>query len=144
MPMYDIKRTGKIIADIQKYLAEIESYSIKSSADLKESMKFRATSMLLFALLDRVIDLGTEIVIAENMGMPQTHQDIMPLLTKANIVNKEQADKMNILIKERNKIGHLYEEITPHHIFNILAEMPLIEQFLKTVKKRIQQRENKG
>ena len=84
--MYDIKRIGRIVADIQKYLAEIRGYNIKNSSDLDESMKYRATSMLLFALLDRVIDLGTEIVIAEEKGMPQTNQDILPMLAEANVI----------------------------------------------------------
>jgi len=140
--MYDIKRIGRIVADIQKYLAEIRGYNIKNSSDLDESMKYRATSMLLFALLDRVIDLGTEIVIAEEKGMPQTNQDILPMLAEANVISKEQAEKLTSLVKERNKIAHLYEEITPKRIFDIVGELPEIEQFLKTIKKRIQQAKN--
>ena len=139
--MYDIKRIGKIIADIQKYLAELKRYNIQNSSDLNESMKYHATAMLLFALLDRIIDLGTEAVIAEDLGMPQTHRDIMPLLAKANVLNKEHAEKINTLIKERNKIAHLYEEITPKQLFSIVNALPIIEQFLTTIKKRIRQKE---
>ena len=56
--------------------------------------------------------------------------------------SKEQAEKLTSLVKERNKIAHLYEEITPKRIFDIVGELPEIEQFLKTIKKRIQQAKN--
>ena len=64
--------------------------------------------MLIFAILNKLIDLGSEIISAEKLGAPNTYQDIMILLAKGNIINKNQADELNNLVKKRNIFAHFY------------------------------------
>ncbi|MFA4953085.1 MAG: HepT-like ribonuclease domain-containing protein [Candidatus Pacearchaeota archaeon] len=135
--MYDIQRVGKILADIDKYLSEIESYKINSASDLSDSKTYNASSMIIFAILNRLIDLGGEIISAENLGAPNSYQDIMNILAKSNIINKSQAEKINFLIKKRNILAHYYGELTERDLFNMLKELKEIPFFVKTIKKRI-------
>src|SRR3989338_10575081 len=109
--MYDLERIGKIISDINKYLCELKNYNLRKE-DLSDSKNYRASSMLIFAILNRLIDLGSEIISAENLGAPNTYQDIMPILAKTNIINKQQSEKVNNLIKKRNTFAHFYEEVS--------------------------------
>src|SRR3989344_4008900 len=134
--MYDVQRIGKIIADINKYLGELKSYNLKKE-DLSDSKSYRASSMLIFAVLNRLIDLGGEIISAENLGAPNTYQDIMPILAKANVINKQQSEKINTLIKKRNVFAHFYEEISESELYKTIREVYEVEDFLKTIKKRI-------
>lgn len=134
--MYDFQRIGKIISDINKYLNELKSYNLKKE-DLSNSKNYRASSMLIFAILNKLIDLGGEIISAENLGAPNTYRDIMPALAKANIINKQQADKVDNLIKKRNIFAHFYEEISETELYKTIKEILEIEDFLKTIKKRI-------
>ena len=142
--MYDIERVGKIIADIQKYIKELDSYQIKEAEDLNDSKNYYATSMIAFAVLNRVIDLGSEIISAENLGAPNTYQDIMPILAKANVINKEQAAQLSKMIGKRNVLAHLYEDINEKDLFKIVKEINLIEKFINTVKKRIASHEEES
>ncbi len=135
--MYDIQRVGKILADIDKYLSEIESYDIKSILDLSDSKTYNASSMIIFAILNRLIDLGGEIISAENLGAPNSYQDIMNILAKSNIINKPQAERINSLIRKRNMLAHYYGEFTERDLFNMLKELREIPSFVKTIKKRI-------
>jgi|SRR3989344_171150 len=134
--MYDLQRIGKIISDIEKYIKDLESYNL-SLNDLYESKNYNASSMLIFAVLNRVIDLGNEIIFAENLGAPNTYQDIMIILSKANVLNKEQAEKLNKLIKQRNVFAHFYGDISEKELFKIIKEIPEVNNFLKIVKKRV-------
>ena len=134
--MYDVQRIGKIISDINKYLGELKSYNLKKE-DLSDSKSYRASSMLIFAVLNRLIDLGGEIISAENLGAPNTYQDIMPILAKANVINKQQSEKINTLIKKRNVFAHFYEEISESELYKTIREFYEVEDFLKTIKKRI-------
>ena len=134
--MYDVQRIGKIISDINKYLGELKSYNLKKE-DLSDSKSYRASSMLIFAVLNRLIDLGGEIISAENLGAPNTYQDIMPILAKANVINKQQSEKINTLIKKRNVFAHFYEEISESELYKTIREVYEVEDFLKTIKKRI-------
>ena len=135
--MYDLQRIGKTISDIEKYLKEVESYKIKKYSDLSDSKTYNASSMLVFAILNRTIDLGSDILLAENLGAPNFYQDIMPLLAKGGVINKEQAEKINLLIKQRNILAHFYEDISEKELFNSIKSLDEIENLIKTVKKRL-------
>ena len=93
--------------------------------------------MIVFAILNRVIDLGSEIISAENLGAPNTYQDIMPKLAKANVIGKEKAEKLNKLVGKRNILAHFYDDITEKDLIRIIKDLPLINDFIKTIKKRM-------
>ena len=59
--MYDLERIGKIISDMQRYLKELKDYNL-SIEELHDSKTYHASSMLIFAILNRLIDLGSEII----------------------------------------------------------------------------------
>jgi uncharacterized protein YutE (UPF0331/DUF86 family) len=135
--MYDIQKIGKIISDIEKKINELESYSVSKIEDLKDGKTFNASSMVLFAILTKVIDLGNELISVEKVGAPNSYQDIMPLLAKANIINKDQAESLNNLIKKRNVLAHFYDDIKEKDLIFLIKEISLIKSFLQTVKKRV-------
>lgn len=135
--MYDVQRIGNIIADIEKYAKELKVYSIKNRADLKDSKNYHAASMVLFAILNKVIDLGNEIISAENLGAPNTYQDIMPRLAKANMLNNSQARELNKLLQLRNVLAHFYQDMSEKDLFDALQKMQLVEDFVLLVRKRI-------
>jgi|SRR3989338_3693215 len=138
--MYDVQKMSKAIAEIEQYLQEIREYNITSAQDLKQDGKTRhATAMLIFAILNRISDIGEEIMIKEQLGIPNQYVDIMPSLAKANVINNEQADSLNKIMKKRNTLAHFYGDIAPEDVFMLLGRLSSIEQFLKTIKKRIQQ-----
>lgn len=134
--MYDLQRIGKIISDINKYSKELESYHL-TKEDLKDSKNYNASSMLVFAILNKLIDLGSEIISAENLGAPDSYQDIMIILSKAGVINKFQAEDMNRLIKKRNIFAHFYEDVSEKELFETIKEFKKVDDFLKTIKKRV-------
>ncbi len=134
--MYDLQRIGKIISEIEKYMKELEEYKITRD-NLKDSKNYYASSMLVFAILNRLIDLGSEIISAEQLGAPNAYQDIMNILAKGNIINKEMADKMNRLVSKKNIFAHFYGEVTEKEVFNTIQELKNIEGFLRAVKRRV-------
>ena len=69
---YDIERIGTICSDIQRYLSDLEELNIRHIQDLHDKRNFYALSMILFFLLNRVFDLGSEVALSHNMGIPST------------------------------------------------------------------------
>ncbi len=135
--MYDLQRIGKIVADIQKHIGEVKSYKINSVSDLQDSKNYNASSMAVFAILNKAIDLGGEIISAENLGAPNRYTDIMPMLSKAGVMNKETSERLNRLIRQRNTLAHFYDDITEKELLNIIKEISAVEDFVKLVKKRV-------
>ena len=80
--MFDLERLTKIISDIHRYLDDLERIEIKDPRDLDDIKNFYAVSMILFTLINRVIDLGDEIVTSRNLGVPGTYREIFNLLER--------------------------------------------------------------
>ena len=139
--MLDVERIGKIITDIGNYKRELESYKILKIDDLEDSLKYHATAMIIFSILNRIIDLGNEIISSERVGAPNSYKDIMPLISKAGYINKMQADELNKLIEERNKMAHFYYEMNEKVLFSLVKKINLIDPLINIIKKKISKKE---
>jgi uncharacterized protein YutE (UPF0331/DUF86 family) len=58
--------------------------------------------MAIFAILNRVLDLGNEIISAEDLGAPDSYERTMSILAKSNVINKEKSESLNKLLSRRN------------------------------------------
>ncbi len=135
--MYDIEKISKIIQDIKMYKKELEGLEIKDIKDLDNSKNLYAASMLCFSVLNRVIDLGEEILIKEDIGMPSRYSEIFEKLSKAGVMNKKEASEIIELINYRNIIAHSYFELGKKDIFKIIKKMNIIDSFIDKIRKRV-------
>ena len=132
--MYDIERIEKIISDIEKYLRDLEELKIKKIEDLEDKRNFYALSMALFSALNRTIDLGSEIVMANNLGIPSTYRDIFKLLSKNGFIDKTLEKELSRLVFYRNLLSHGYYDLTDKDIFDLLGRRDVIKQFVEKIK----------
>ena len=135
--MYDIEKITKIISDINRYKKELNGFEINSKKDLEDLQKYHASSMLCFAILNRIIDLGQEILIKENYGMPSRYSEIFDKLAKIGVLNKKEAGEVNRLIQYRNIIAHTYFDISEEDLWRIIKKLKVVDIIIKRVKKRI-------
>ena len=132
--MYDIERIGKIISDIEKYLRDLEELKIKKIEDLEDKRNFYALSMALFSALNRTIDLVSEIVMANDLGIPTTYRDIFKLLSKNGFIDKTLEKELSRLVFYRNLLSHEYYDLTDKDIFDLLGRIVVIKQFVEKIK----------
>ena len=135
--MHDIEKITGIIKDIENYERELKEIGIKSLKELEKSEKKHASSMICFAVLNRVIDLGQEILVSEKYPMPSRYGDIFINLAKAGVMNLEEAKKINELIDFRNVIAHTYFELSNKQLFKIIENIDLINKFIEKIKKKV-------
>jgi uncharacterized protein YutE (UPF0331/DUF86 family) len=136
---YDEERIGTIFSDIQRYLKDLDGLGIHSAQDLHDKRNFYASSMVLFSLLNRVFDLGSEMAIAHNLGIPATYRDIFVLLQKKGIIGHDLAREMMGLVTYRNLLSHEYHGITEETLFDLTKKTDCIRQFVAMMQDRIQQ-----
>jgi uncharacterized protein YutE (UPF0331/DUF86 family) len=125
------ERTTVIIADIEKYLRELEDLNIKTIEDLKERKNFYSASMLLLTIFNRVIDLGEELVLRKKLGMPATYSEIFALLRKADIINDKLFLELREIVRLRNRLSHEYFTFTEKDVFEGLKKIKIVKQFIK-------------
>ena len=135
--MFDLERLTKIISDIYRYLDDLERIEIKDPRDLDDIRNFYAVSMILFTLINRVIDLGDEIVTSRNLGVPGTYREIFNLLERGKVIDKELASDLSNLVYQRNILAHEYHNLTEEDVFRTYRRVPVIRKFVERVKENI-------
>ena len=135
---YDIERFGSIFSDIRRYLHDLEDMHIDREEDLNDKRNFYATSMVMFSLLNRVLDLGSEIIISHDLGIPSTNRDIFVLLQKNGLISQELGKEMKGLVTFRNLLSHEYHGINGNKLFLLTKKVNTIREFVDDMKKIIQ------
>jgi len=141
--LYDEERIGTIFSDIQRYLKDFEDLGIHSVHDLHDKRNFYASSMVLFSLLNRLFDLGSEMAIAHNLGIPGTYREIFVLLRKNGFIEDDLAHEMIGLVTYRNLLSHEYHGISEETLFNLTKKIASIRQFVVIMKDMIQHNQKK-
>jgi len=134
--MYDVERIGKIISDIERYFKdlELEGLNIKKVEDLEDRKGFYAISMVLFSILNRAIDLGDEIVMANHLGMPSTYKEIFRLLTRNEYIGKDMGEELSNLVFYRNLLSHEYYDLTEEDVFEVFKKISIVKKFVERMK----------
>ena len=135
--MFDLERLTKIISDIHRYRDDLERMEIKDPRDLDDIRNFYAVSMILFTLINRVIDLGDEIVTSRNLGVPGTYREIFNLLERGKVIDKELANDLSNLVYQRNILAHEYHNLTEGDVFRTSRRVHVIRKFVERVKENI-------
>ena len=133
--MYDFDRVTRIIRDIEKYFSDLEELDIDSVEDLVDMRNYHAASMLLFTLINRAIDLGNEIIVANNYGMALSYGEIFSILEKKGRIKKKDASDLMFLVRSRNKLSHQYQDLSAEEIFKVCKTIGAIREFSEQARK---------
>jgi uncharacterized protein YutE (UPF0331/DUF86 family) len=132
--MLDIEKLGKIVSDIERYFKELESFNLNEKT-IDDSKIFYASSMAMFGILSRMIDLAEEIILKREIGIPQTYRDYFFSLSKEGIIGQDMAKELAELCDIRNKIAHQYFDIGSKDLLKIKKKVYIVRDFVNRVKK---------
>jgi uncharacterized protein YutE (UPF0331/DUF86 family) len=144
MPMtgpvtYDMERLGTICSDIRRYLRDLDDLGIREAGDLHDKRNFYAVSMILFSLLNRIIDLGSEMTIAHDLGVPSTYREIFTLLRKNGYIDEDLSGELRRLVTYRNLLSHEYQGISGEQVFELTKKVDVIKKFAKIMQEKIKE-----
>jgi uncharacterized protein YutE (UPF0331/DUF86 family) len=95
--------------------------------------------MVLFSLPDSLIDLGSEILAAQNLGMPGTYRQTFSLLAEGGIIDKNTLRTLSVLVSYRNRLAHEYGETTPEDLVALLSYKEGIPRFVEKMKEVVRE-----
>jgi len=127
-------RIGNIVADINRYFRDLEKLNITKEEDLKDIKTFYASSMVVFSILNRAIDLGEEIITTFDLGYPTKYREIFDILENAGIISNETAHKMRRLVFYRNVIAHEYYKIGWKELYEVIQKLIVVRDFVEEIK----------
>jgi uncharacterized protein YutE (UPF0331/DUF86 family) len=95
--------------------------------------------MILFSMLDGVIDLADEIVAARGFGVPSTYREIFVLLARNGCITKDMLGRYVGPHVYRNHLAHEYGEITAEDLLRILQMTDEIRSFVDQMKNLVRE-----
>ena len=137
--MIDWEQVVIMMKDIEQYSFDLERMNLSSKKELEEKEKYYALSMVLFAIINRSIDIANEVVMGSHLPIPGSYRDMFDLLAKNKFLSKQTASQMNNLVMYRNMIAHQYHSFDAEHLWQVkrfsLCVKPFIEEIKKLAKK---------
>jgi uncharacterized protein YutE (UPF0331/DUF86 family) len=146
----NIDKIKRNLSLIQEYLSELKELSkITEEKFLADRINSAAGESYLRRSLESVFDIGRHIL-AKSYGFKELEYKKIALeLGKKGVLDKEYASVLLKMAGYRNRMVHLYQEITPEEIYGILKShlsdidrfVSEISRFLEDYKKAIPIRE---
>lgn len=127
-----INRIEKNLSLIQEFLTELKKLSLLSEDEfLSDKRNPAAAESYLRRSLETVFDIGRHIL-AKSYGFKELEYKKIALeLGEKGIVDKEYSRILMKMAGYRNRLVHLYHEVTPKEIYDILTgHLPDIERFI--------------
>ncbi|NLY37919.1 MAG: DUF86 domain-containing protein [Firmicutes bacterium] len=101
--------------DKLKFLRDIPEEKFYNDFRNIESAKY-----LLQITIESMIDIANHIIARKRMGRPKTYGDSFTLLQDNKIISPEKVKVFKTMVKFRNRVVHLYQEVNPAEIYKIL------------------------
>lgn len=118
----DGNKIRELVADIQNNIAKMRELAALSADEFgADSKNYGLAEHYLRRSLEGVLTIGTHIL-SRLPVRTKDYQDIIMELGKNGIVPRDFAEKNKKLAGYRNRIVHLYWEITEEELRNILKE----------------------
>jgi uncharacterized protein YutE (UPF0331/DUF86 family) len=130
-----IERVEENLSLIQDFLHELKKLSKISENDfLKDKRNPAAAESYLRRSLETIFDIGRHIL-SKSYGFKEIEYKKIALeLGEKGVVNKEYARTLLKMAGYRNRMVHLYHEVTPHEIYVILkGHLSDIEHFISEI-----------
>lgn len=85
-----------------------------------DSRNYHATARQLQIGIEACLDVGHHIISRKALRRPKDYKDIFIILGEERIIPLSLAESLVKMAKYRNRLVHLYWEISPEEIFDIL------------------------
>nr|WP_319538955.1 HepT-like ribonuclease domain-containing protein [uncultured Methanospirillum sp.] len=123
---------GKILSDINQYLEDARSISLQQTRQDRDRRNFYALSMVLFALANRLIDLGRETVYFRGYAGPEEeirNKAIFKRLSDYNVIDPATRQDLILLVNFRNQCSHHFHEVTKEDLKEVMDSLPRYESY---------------
>lgn len=133
--MIDKEQIAIMVKDVERYLSDLSEINVKTKDSLSNKESYYAVSMLVFSIMNRVLDIGTEVISgSEKIPIPGTYSETFELLSQSKIINPKLSSSLSNLTKYRNIIAHEYYRLTNAELFKLKNDIFVVHDFITEIK----------
>lgn len=117
-----------------KRLKELGDYSFE---EFKAGpFYFDASLRMLQIAIESMIDICNHIVARKGLGLLRNYHDGFRILTEQGILDPEMLDTYKTMTKLRNRIVHMYDEVSAEEVYEIIQQrLPDFDAFITSMVK---------
>lgn len=87
--------------------------------------------------IEALIDIAHHVIAREALGLPASYRETIELLARSGILPQAKTADLVQMVRFRNRAVHLYDEIDPEEVYNILEhDLGDFELFLEAIVSR--------
>lgn len=131
---------NRIITDIRQYCEDARSIRLQPSRSDRDRRNFYALSMVLFALSNRLIDLGRETVYSKGYAGPEEelkNKVIFKRLADYQVIGPATRQDLIRLVDFRNRCSHHFHEVTREELMEISDCLPRYEKYVSDIQEEL-------
>jgi len=118
---------NRVIKELSLLRSKITS--VDELRDVANFEKRRAIERCLYLAIQNIIDIGSHIISALNLGMPGTYEEIIVSLGQHKIIPLDFAESIKKMAGFRNILEHEYVKIDLEKVYENLQRIEDFERF---------------
>ncbi|MHB1407087.1 MAG: type VII toxin-antitoxin system HepT family RNase toxin [Desulfitobacteriaceae bacterium] len=108
---------------LEQTLVKLEELqSLKSKEFFKSFQNVDSAKYNLQVAIEAVIDIATHVVARERWGVPASSAEAIRFLAENNVITRDQSVRLMQMVKFRNRIVHIYQEVDDNQVYEILHQ----------------------
>lgn len=135
MPEYDRDVVIRLVSELRRSLERFDRLSRVAEPDfLKDADKVGSAKYHFIVAIESCIDLCNHLISRNRLRAPEDYGDTFRVLSEAKILPARFADELVAMAKFRNRLVHLYWEVSDRQVHQILGNrLPDFNRFLKSL-----------
>ena len=133
------ERIQEKIAEIEKYLKELEQIIPPTFDDYKNSIGHKAACERYFEkIAEAVADVALLIIKDKKLMLPEEEKEAFDLLATSNIIKQNLANRLKDAKAMRNFLSHQYDKIDDSKVYHAITEQLFsdVTEFLGAISER--------
>lgn len=122
--MFDKERIIDWMAEVRRNLRRLYSLSEMGLEDFSANTdNFAIAEHHLRRSLETLLDIGRHIIAKQALGRPKNYAEIFDILGREGILPQAYLDKNRGLPGYRNRLVHLYHDVTTKELYEIVSTL---------------------
>ncbi len=119
--MVDLDTVADILAHLDTYLGQLRDLAACPREDLRHDLiRLGAAKHYLQVAIECCIDLANHIIAQQGFRSPTSYADVFTVLAENRVIERDFLPTAHQMVKMRNRLVHLYWEVDPDLLYDIL------------------------
>jgi uncharacterized protein YutE (UPF0331/DUF86 family) len=121
MPEYDRDTVLRLVSELRKSVDRLERLSrMEESFFLKDPDKIGSAKYHFIVAIESCIDLCNHIISRNRFRAPDDYSDTFRVMAQSGVLPPQFTDELVAMAKFRNRLVHLYWEVSDSQVYEIL------------------------